>query len=54
MIDQPEQVSNGGDDDDPGGTPRWAKVFGIILIALLVPFVILQLTGEHGPARHMP
>lgn len=45
-----------GPDDDIGddSTPRWVKVFGIIAIVLVVLFVIVQLTGEHGPGRHMP
>jgi hypothetical protein len=35
------------------GTPRWAKVSGIIAIVLAVLFVILLLAGgEHGPRRH--
>jgi hypothetical protein len=32
-------------------TPRWVKVFGIIVLALVLVFVILQLTGvapDHG------
>jgi hypothetical protein len=38
-------------------TPRWVKVFGVIIIALVLLFVILKFTGvggEHGPGRHMP
>lgn len=40
----------------PPGTPRWVKVFGIIAIALVLLFVILQIAsgGEHGPRRHSP
>jgi hypothetical protein len=37
------------------GAPRWAKVFGIVLLVLAVLFVILQLSGvagRHGPGRH--
>jgi len=29
--------------------PRWVKVFGIIVIALVLLFVILALTGVHEP-----
>ena len=39
------------------GAPRWAKIFGSVLIVLALVFVILQLTGvagRHGPGRHMP
>lgn len=38
------------------GAPRWAKVFGIILIVLILLFVILLFTkgpGGHGPGRHL-
>jgi hypothetical protein len=34
------------------GTPRWVKVFGIIVLVVLVLSVILLFTGGHGPARH--
>lgn len=43
--------------ESPPGIPRWLKVFGIIVIGLIVLFVILQFTGvggQHGPAMHMP
>ena len=34
-------------------TPRWVKVFGILIGALIVVFIILHLTGNslgnHGP-----
>jgi hypothetical protein len=33
------------------GTPRWVKVFGIIVIVLAMVFVVLHLTG-HSPAAH--
>jgi hypothetical protein len=36
------------------GTPRWVKVFGTILILLIVLFVIMLLAGgPHGPGRHL-
>jgi hypothetical protein len=37
------------------GTPRWVKVFGIVVLLLVLLFVVLRLTGvggQHGPARH--
>lgn len=50
------------DDKDPQqhqeslpGTPRWVKLFGIILLVLILGFVILKLIGvggSHGPGRH--
>jgi hypothetical protein len=38
--------------DPTGGTPRWVKVFGLIALVLVVLFVVLLLTGGHGPSRH--
>jgi uncharacterized cupredoxin-like copper-binding protein len=46
--------------DDTGvgpGIPRWVKVFGIIVIVLVLLGGIIVLTGvggEHGPSRHTP
>ena len=37
------------------GTPRWVKVFGIIVGVVVVLFVILLFTrgsGGHGPGMH--
>jgi hypothetical protein len=37
------------------GTPRWAKVFGIIVGVVVLLFVILLFTrgpGGHGPGMH--
>ena len=38
------------------GTPRWMKVFGIIVIVvvLLVFAGMFIGSGEHGPGRHTP
>ncbi|MDR6224028.1 hypothetical protein [Desmospora profundinema] len=38
------------------GTPRWVKVSGIIVIALVLLLVIIMLFGggDHGPGRHIP
>lgn len=41
----------------PTGVPRWVKVIGLLVAALLIAFVVLQLSGvagEHGPGRHLP
>lgn len=37
------------------GTPRWVKVFGIVFLALVLLFVVLQFVGggDHGPGRHL-
>jgi len=36
------------------GTPRWVKVSGIIVIALVL-MIVMMLTGwgGHGPGRHL-
>ncbi len=34
------------------GTPRWVKVFGIIVIALVLLVVIMYIGGDHSPGRH--
>jgi hypothetical protein len=40
------------DFDPSAGTPRWVKVFGLIAVVLVVLFVVLLVTGRHGPSRH--
>jgi hypothetical protein len=63
MADPPPYPDSSGDTgDEPDresttGTPRWVKVFGIVVIVLVLGFVIMKLTGvggEHGPGRHTP
>ena len=46
-------------DDEPGrglatSTPRWVKVFGIVILVLVLLFVIVMFTSVrgHGPGRH--
>ena len=55
MADPPRYPDT---EDDPGvgpdresttGTPRWVKVFGIIVIVLVLLFVILIFAGVHDP-----
>jgi hypothetical protein len=38
------------------GTPRWVKVFGIIVIVVVLLVVAGMFIGgdEHGPGRHTP
>jgi hypothetical protein len=40
----------------PPTTPPWVKVFGIIIVILIVLFMGLQFLGggRHGPGRHLP
>jgi hypothetical protein len=33
------------------GTPRWVKVFGIIVLVVVVVFVVLMFAGMHDPSR---
>jgi hypothetical protein len=35
-------------------TPRWVKLFGIVFVVVVLLFLILMLTGHHGPRDHMP
>lgn len=36
------------------GTPTWVKIFGIVVIVLVLLFVVLQIVGGgHGPRRHL-
>jgi hypothetical protein len=60
----PDANSDTGDDTrvwpDRGATtstPRWVKVFGIIIIVLVLLVGLMLLTGvggDHGPGRHLP
>lgn len=38
--------------DSNRDTPRWVKVFGIVAVVVVLLFVMLHLTGEHGPGLH--
>ncbi|MCF6111017.1 MULTISPECIES: hypothetical protein [Mesorhizobium] len=44
------------DPPDYPGTPRWVKVSGIIVIALVLVIAALftGVGGPHGPGRHLP
>ena len=57
MSDQmPEARTSEPDRPVPPGVPRWVKVSGAIVLALILLFVVLRLTGlggDHGPGRHM-
>lgn len=37
-------------------TPRWVKVFALIVAAVVVLVVVVALVGggEHSPGRHLP
>jgi hypothetical protein len=47
-------TDEGATGDSPG-SPRWAKVFGLIVFIVVLLFVILMFTrgsDGHGPGRH--
>ena len=35
------------------GTPRWAKVFGLVVVTLILVVGIMMLVGSHGPGAHV-
>jgi hypothetical protein len=41
-------------EDEPPGMPRWVKVLGLVLLAVLLAGVLAMLVGDgdHGPCRH--
>lgn len=43
------------DSETPPSTPRWVKVFAIIVIVLVLLVIVLHLTGNSlgGPGSHM-
>lgn len=59
-------MDNDAHDADPSsrvgeeitGTPRWVKVFGAVLLVIVLAFIILMFSrgpggrGEHTPFRH--
>ena len=38
----------------PYSTPRWVKVFGIVVLILFVLIGIMVLSGGHQPRNHLP
>jgi hypothetical protein len=65
MADSPSSpaagdVTGAGPDRGPSavypGTPRWVKVFGIVvlILVLLGAGITVAGGGQHGPGRHMP
>ena len=57
MSQTHEGPDRGSTASTPPSTPRWVKVFAIIVIVLVLLIGIMLLTGvggEHGPGRHMP
>jgi len=57
MADLPPERDPSDDTGAGPGIPRWVKVFGIIVIVLVLLVGIIMVTGiggPHGPGRHMP
>ncbi len=57
MADLPPYREKGNDTGVGPGTPRWVKVFAIVVIVLALLAGIIVFTGvggEHGPGRHLP
>lgn len=41
-------------DGPDAGTPRWVKVFAVVVALLLLLVIVLLLAGGHGPGIHAP
>ncbi len=58
MRELPHDSDASGEESTGPGTPRWVKVFGIVLGVVILLFLALLLTrghgGGHGPSQHMP
>ena len=62
MADPHRYPDSNGDDTGAGpdrgsttSTPRWVRVFGIIVIVLVLLFVVqILIGGGHGPGAHAP
>jgi hypothetical protein len=57
MADLPPERDPSDEGGAGPGIPRWVKVFGIIVIVLVLLVGIVLVTGiggHHGPGRHMP
>lgn len=55
MAERPRPRDDDVDRGAAPGAPRWVKVFGIIVLVVVLLFAILLLAGgDHGPGRHAP
>jgi hypothetical protein len=52
MLQSPTEMENSSTSTAPG-IPRWVKVSGMVVVALIILFAVLHLSGAHGPASHM-
>ena len=55
MADPPSyRDANGPDEPAPSNdTPRWVKIFGALLVVIILLFALMLLGKGHGPGRHM-
>ena len=44
--------SEGNQDQEIAGRPRWVKAFALVAVAIVAAFVILLAIGHRGPGRH--
>lgn len=64
MADQPPYLDSDGNTGDdspltpdrgsPPSTPRWVRVFGVIVVAATLLFLILHLTGHRQGDHVLP
>ena len=57
MVESSEELAGAaGHEDDPhAGMPRWVKISLLVVGALVLVFVLANITGvagDHGPGRH--
>lgn len=57
MVDSSDELAGtaGKADDSHAGMPRWVKISFLVVGALVLVFVLANITGvagEHGPGRH--
>ena len=51
------ELGNAGQVSGPGSvvsTPRWVKIFGTVLVILILLVGAMSLLGGHGPGAHVP
>jgi len=51
------EQGNAGVGSDLGSatnTPLWVKVFGVVVVLLILMLGVMLLGGGHGPGAHMP
>jgi hypothetical protein len=50
---RPERERTRAAGEEPPGVPRWVKVFGLVVVIMLLVLLVAMLAGgSHGPGRH--